>query len=163
MENTTYPSTLEQERTFSIDQASTLGDEAYRRFVGGKYTAKLSMFAGKTLQAFTVKNNKPNPTATIACLDAYFNLDDGMVIDLDIDDGNAVHRVEISHEPVEVLPGVFLWCPRYCMVERYLHQGVYISRVSLAIRTPSGPARALMEGINYVMDQRNFAMLTNAA
>lgn len=159
-----FPSTLDQERTFSLDQASSsLSPDAFKRFVNGKYTAKLSLFAGKTLQVFTVKNNQPHPTATIKCADAYFNLDDGIVIDLDVDDGQAIHHVEVSHEPVEVVPGVFLWSPRYSMVERYLHQGVYLSRVSIAIRTASGPARALVEGAAYCLDARNFAMLTNAA
>lgn len=129
--------------------------------MSGKYTAKLSLYPGKKLMTFKLVNGVPVRLSTITMMDADIDPDGGPEIDVDIDDGNAVHQDTIGQVPLEVGAGVFLWMAKFTMVERYMHEGIWQTRLSLAVRSPHNINQPLVEGKVYLADERKFNQLFN--
>ncbi len=147
------PGHLELERQFTASQATNLTDPQYRAFMDGHFTAKTSMFLGKEMTLFDIFIGEPRHLNTFTLLDAWCNIDEGASIEL----GDGEQKWEVGHEPVELAAGVFVWMPRFTMIERYLHDGIYRSRISMSIRTTHNPRVRLVEGTNYLVNKKDFS------
>lgn len=159
MENPTHkkPSQTDLERDFALRQASTLDDRQFRAFVAGCYTTKLSLGDRRNLVLFRQQNGVAKRLETFTLTDAWFDLDEGLAIELTDESGKV--RV-IDQEPVELADGVFVWMPRYTMIERVLQpDGEYASRISAAIRLRHNPEYPLVEGSNYLVSEYVFGTL----
>lgn len=152
------PTQTDLERDFALRQASTLDDRQFRAFVAGCYTAKLSLGVQRDLVLFNSSKTSPRRADTFTLTDAWFDLDEGLAIELTDESGKV--RI-IDQEPTELADGVFIWMPRYTMIERVLQaSGEYTSRISAAVRLRHNPNHPLIEGSNYLVSEYVFNTLT---
>lgn len=141
------------EREFSLSQAASLPNEGFRAFVACRFTSKSHLFLGKRLILFRTFMGKPDIVETFTMVDGFCDIEDGAKVEIESSDKQAY---EITHTPIELAPGVFVWLPRFTLFERYVHEGAYRSRLSVVIRSPHNPSYSLVEGAYYLVDQRKF-------
>jgi hypothetical protein len=142
------------ERDFAAAQAANLDDAKLTRFHRGRFTSKVSLFKGKSLILFSVVDGYPVEQTRITLDAASFDLDEGVT--LHMNDG---HRdFDVGYTPVEVAQSLFIWVPKFSTLERYMYDGVYHSKVGLAMRSQHAHFR-LVEGSTYLVDQFTFANL----
>lgn len=155
METTTQ---LEHERAFAKAVASSLPDDEYRRFFGGSFTAKTGVTTGSKLVIFKVIDGQPELLETLTATHCEFNFDEGAAIEF-TSDVLMSEPFMVGHEPVEIAPGVFLWMPKFSLVERFLANGLYQSRIGLALRLPHNPRLNLREGECYAVEPYKLEMI----
>lgn len=147
------PNHTEAEREFATRQASSLTDRQFRSFMAGCFTSKPTLMLNRDLVLFSGVAGKPTLSQAYTLVDAWCDIQDGACVELQ--DGLGIRRT-VGHEPVELAEGVFVWMPRYTMIERFLQNGVYQSRISVAIRSMHNPNYPLIESSNYLVPQHVF-------
>lgn len=149
---------LALERQFCNIAAESLPDEHLREFHSGHYTIKMSLCPKKKLYLFQALNGKPENLRVLQLIEADFTLDEGFSLEMGGFPMPEATRI-FDHTPQRVAPGVFLWLPRFTMVERYTYQGMPKSRVGVVVRSIHTPERSLSEGKHYLVDARRLDMI----
>lgn len=149
---------LALERQFSNTAAEHLPDDHLREFHSGHYTVKVSLCPKKKLYLFQASAGRPTNLQVIQLLDTDFTLDEGFSLEVGGFPAPETTRL-FDHSPRRLAPGVFMWLPRFTMVERYIYQGMPKSRVGVVIRSTHSPERQLMEGKWYFVDARRLDLI----
>ena len=149
---------LALERQFSNTAAEHLPDDHLREFHSGHYTVKVSLCPKKKLYLFQASAGRPTNLQVLQLLDTDFTLDEGFSLEVGGFPAPETTRL-FDHSPRRLAPGVFMWLPRFTMVERYTYQGMPKSRVGVVIRSTHNPERQLTEGKWYLVDARRLGLI----
>ena len=149
---------LALERQFSNTAAEHLPDDHLREFHSGHYTVKVSLCPKKKLYLFQASAGRPTNLQVIQLLDTDFTLDEGFSLEVGGFPAPETTRL-FDHSPRRLAPGVFMWLPRFTMVERYIYQGMPKSRVGVVIRSTHSPERQLVDGKWYLVDARRLDLI----